>query len=92
LFTNAFASMRYSPNQKINTTALMVNPMIHAGTSELSAYPATNRIGITIRATRITVQTRRQIPSRASGTLPGRRRNSRIAVGATPAYLSAVIR
>ena len=92
LFTNAFAAMRYRPNQKTKTTALMINPMIHAGTSVLSAYPVTNSAGIARRIARTTVHVRRQIPSRASGTLLGRRRSSRRAIGIAPAYLLAVIR
>ena len=40
------------------------------------------------QAARIAVHTRRQTPRRASGTLEGRRRNSRIAVGATPCVLA----
>ena len=48
LFTNAFAAMRYRPNQKTKTTALVINPMIHTGTSVLSAYPATN-LGMSVR-------------------------------------------
>lgn len=92
MFTNALAAMRYRPNQKTKMTALVIKPMIHTGTSVLSAYPVTNSAGIARSIARTTIHTTRQIPNRESGTLLGRRRSSRSVIGIAPANLLAVIR